>query len=387
MKYLTTKLLILLLFFLAIISAYNYFKKPFLSDVSQNSDVKESIATTPTPSKIVKKDLNTRQKIAQLLAVPLDINELEESSTASARMIAFIKENQPGFVIYFGDQISTTAAILAKQTITNNFTEFDYVPLVAVDHEGGLVQRLNGEGFLKLDPWQKIVYDYSLSQQKAVFNQSAKELRSVGVNIVFAPVVDLASGSGVLQTRAGANLEQTFVATNNFILSFSQHSIMPVIKHFPGIGAISIDPHRAVSTISLREGDTAIFSRVLDKFPNIGVMNAHVRIKDKLFGKVCSLSEECLKEFPKTYPNVLLFTDDLTMKSALAQIGSTELKDPSEVAVEAIEAGNDVLVFGKGVAKPILENTINALEAKYNDSESFRAKVDQSVAKILKLKK
>jgi beta-N-acetylhexosaminidase len=319
--------------------------------------------------------------------VPVDINELNKESSASARMLRFIEDYQPGFVIYFGDQISTTSARLARETIYSSFEETDYLPLLAVDHEGGLVQRFSGEGFTRLESCQKVVDNYSSELQKAVYTQAARELEAVGVNIVFAPVVDLASNSAVLKTRAAADLNKTYTAASNLILSYSQNGVMPVLKHFPGIGSISSDPHRVVSTISLRKDDTEIFSKLLNKFKNIGLMTTHVRLQDKLADQVCSLSAECLSKLTTTYPEVLLFTDDLTMKAALVQGESSQEKSLGQVAVEAIQAGNNVLVFGKGVDAAALEEVTIALLKEYNDSESFKTKVNNSASKILSFKK
>jgi beta-N-acetylhexosaminidase len=342
---------------------------------------------TPTPTKTPKKELSTKEKIAQLLAVPLDVNELVKNSSESASMLNYIENNNPGFIVYFGEKISTTSALLATATVSGYLNETKYAPLIAVDHEGGIVQRLNGEGFTKLEAWQKIVTTYSSAQQKAVFNQSARELKAVGVSIVFAPVIDLASNSAVLKTRVASDLNQTYDAASNFIYAFSQNGVMSVVKHFPGIGSISKDPHNTVSTIELSQTDTEIFSKILDKFANIGVMTTHVRLENKLSGKVCSLSEECLSQFAKSYPKVLLFTDDLTMKAAAAQSGTIEEKDITQIAIEAIKAGNDVLVFGKGVDTIVLEKVSFTLQKEYEDSENFKAKIDYSVQKILELKK
>jgi len=386
MKYRTTKILIVLLCILAALSAYNYFKKPFSQSSEQLISENLEPTLTPTPTKIPKKELNTQEKIAQLLAVPLDLNELAENSSTSASILNYINRNNPGFVVYFGEKIATSSAILATATIYDHLDETAYAPLIAVDHEGGLLQRLSGEGFTKLDSWQKIVTTYSSAQQKAVFNQSARELRAVGVNLVFAPVIDLASNSAILKTRAAGDPDQVYTAASNFIYAFSQNGVLPVVKHFPGIGAITKDPHQAVSTLNLREQDTEIFSRILDQFTNIGVMTAHVRLQNKLSGQICSLSEECLSQFAKSYPQILLFTDDLTMKAASSQIGTTEEKDIGQIAIEAIKAGNNVLVFGNGADSALLETAASALQREYEDSASFRKKVDNSVQKILDLK-
>lgn len=385
MRYWTTKLLIFFLFVLALVSAYNYFQKPFFKESNQAANTTPT--PTPLPPKTPKKELSIKDKIAQLIMAPIDINELEKESTSSTRMLRFIEDYDPGFVLYFGEKISTDSATLATTKIYSSFGETDYFPLIAVDHEGGLVQRLSGEGFTRLESWQKVVTDYSSAQQKAIFNQSARELGAVGVNIVFAPVVDLASNSAVLKTRATDDLEKVFSAVSNFIISYSQNGLMSVIKHFPGIGSINRDPHNAVSTIALSKNDTEIFSKVLNKYSNIGVMTTHVRLKDKLAGQICSLSEECLSEFHQSYPNVLLFTDDLSMKAALANEENAQERTLAQVAIEAIRAGNNVLVFGRGVDSASLEGVIVALQKEYEDSESFRTKINNSLSKILELKK
>ena len=387
MKYLPTYLLILVLLVLAGLSAYNYFKQPFAKETSLDSVASQPQQSSPTPSKAPKKDLRPIDKLAQLIAVPVEVAQVAADASESARMMRFIKDFQPGTVIYFGEQISTGAAVLAGQKIVASFGATDYLPLISVDHEGGLVQRLNGEGFTKLESWQKIAGSYSSAQQKAVFNQSAKELYEVGVNIVFGPVIDLASSSAVLKTRASGDLEQTFTAASNFIYSFAQYNIMPVAKHFPGIGSLRQDPHLAVASISLSKDDTTIFSRILDRFSNIGLMSTHVRLTDKFAGQVCSLSVDCVGKLPSLYPNILLFTDDLTMAAARASLGSSTVeRSLGEVAIEALAAGNDVLLFGRGAKVEELETVLFALEKEYEDSASFRARVEASLAKILKLK-
>ncbi len=388
MKYLPTYLLILVLLVLAGLSAYNYFKQPFFQDTETDSTISQVEKFSPKPTPPPKKDLRSIDKLAQLIAVPIEAEEVASDASESARMLRFIKDFQPGTVVYFGEQISTTSAVLAGQKIVDNFSEADYLPFIGVDHEGGAVQRLSGEGFTKLESWQKIVTSYSSAQQKAVFNQSALELYEAGINIVFGPVVDLASSSAVLKTRATGDLEQTFAATSNFIYSFAQYNIMPVIKHFPGLGSLKQDPHFVAAAVSPSRDDTVIFSRVLDRFSNIGLMSTHVRVTDKFTGQVCSLSVDCVGKLPELYPNVLLFTDDLNMAAAKIAPGSNVVdRSLAEVAVEALKAGNDVLLFGRGVTAEELESVLFALEKEYEDSASFRARVEASLAKVIKLKK
>lgn len=392
----TTRLLILLLLCLAALSAYNYFERPFLKDVVE--EVVETI--TPVENKVPKKDLSTEAKLAQLMAIPVDLNYFEENLVLEAsqsakdpnaaltydeKILKWIDRNDPGFVIYFGEEVSTSAADLAITEIQDLFTEEEYEPLIAVDHEGGEVQRLSGDGFTKLDSW-KTVTKLDNKEQKEIFKQTAKELAAANIDIVFAPVLDLADDNQVLGSRAANDSDQLYQAAENYIYALSREKIMPVIKHFPGIGSIQKDLHFGADSITVSQEDTAIFQKVLDKFPNLGVMTAHVRIEDKLDGKICTLSSDCLKNLIENYPKALLFTDDLLMDSAKIQLGTSEEKEITEIAIEAIEAGNNVLVFGKGADPILLDQVLYALEKEYNDSASFREQVDYSVTKILELK-
>ena len=392
----TTRILIFVLFCLAALSAYNYFEKPFLRDVVE--EVVETI--TPVEEKTEKKELSTEEKLAQLMAIPVDLNYFEDSLVEEAsqsaknpnaaltydeKILEWIDDNDPGFVIYFGEEVSSSAADLAIAEIMGSFTEEDYQPLIAVDHEGGEVQRLSGDGFTKLDSW-KAMSKLDNKDQKEIFKNTAEELAKANVDVVFAPVLDLAENSSVLGSRAAADSDELYQVAENYIYALSREKIMPVIKHFPGIGSIKKDLHFGADSITVSAEDTAIFQKVLDKFPNLGVMTAHVRIEDKLDGNICTLSSDCLKDLIENYPKALLFTDDLLMDSAKIQLGTNEEKEITEIAIEAIEAGNDVLVFGKGAEPILLDQVLYALEKEYNDSASFRAQVDRSVTKILELK-
>lgn len=391
MKYYRTVIFIFILSVIAFLAAYNYFKRPFFNEITE-------LTPTPTPKiineKVVKKDLNTKQKLAQLLVVPFDLNALQQQGEAAltadentVKNLSWIDKQEPGFVIYFGDKIASSTALLATKNIYESFDEADYLPSIMVDHEGGLVQRLSGEGFTRVDSWQKIVNDYTNVQQQALFQQVAFELYASGINIVLAPVVDVASNSAVLKTRAAGDVDKLYQAAENFVYIFAQYGVMPVIKHFPGIGASRVDLHDQSSAVSLREEDTLIFSKLLNKFGNIGVMTSHLRLTDKLSGQPCSLSAECLQQFPKEYPDVLLISDDLGMISARSINDSEQLKDLSQVAIEAIRAGNHVLLFGNGVSLDEIDLVLHALEQEYQDSAGFRAQVDAAVLKVLNLKR
>jgi hypothetical protein len=121
------------------------------------------------------------------------------------------------------------------------------------------------------------------------------------------------------------------------------------------------------------------------------VMTAHIKLANLLDDWPCSLSSQCLTAFPDHYPNALIFTDALDM-GALDGLFNDETTDSAfselaQISIKAIEAGNNILVFGKDVQASELKQVRTALAAKYQADESFQQKIDQSLTKLLTIKK
>ncbi|MFH2118245.1 MAG: glycoside hydrolase family 3 N-terminal domain-containing protein, partial [Candidatus Paceibacterota bacterium] len=262
-------------------------------------------------------------------------------------------------------------------------------PLVAVDHEGGVVQRLRGKGFTTLASWRQNCQTDSSSRVEE-FSQSASELNRAGVQIVFAPVVDVARANSFLGSRACTGVDEIVSATQDYVTSFAQYGILPVIKHFPGIGSLTSDPHNQLDSVSLEAEDTSVFNQILSAFPNLGVMTTHVVVENKTAGKPCSLSALCLQSFPTNFPQALIFTDALEMASAGLELESnaaTESSKPlSQRAQEALIAGNDVLVFGETINAEQITALVDDLAGRYESEKLFRNRIDEAVLKILALK-
>lgn len=395
--------LIVFLAVLAAFLAYNYFAQPFLKFFPE--PVIEIIpeSSKESETKIVFENLTTREKISQMLMLPLllddEADENVEINVEENEPLKLIIQHQPGFIIYFGEEINYDTAEKYQAKINESFTEDQILPLLAVDHEGGQVQRLSGEGFTVLPSMRQLtdavvfsekdvsVEALNARERTALFNQSAKELSELGINLVLAPTVDYsASTNPILTNRIGNDPDKIVQIAQEYIRAFSNWQIMPVLKHFPGIGSIKKDLHSSADTVVLDKNDTLIFEKLLDQYRNVGVMSAHVRLQDKLAGQPCSLSKQCLDQLFQFYPEVLVITDDLLMESASYIPGSREKKSLSMIAIEAIEAGNHVLLFGRGFDYAQLNSLLNALEAKYEDSLDFQKQVNLASKKILSLK-
>lgn len=220
--------------------------------------------------------------------------------------------------------------------------------LVGVDHEGGRVQRFRG-GFTGLPPLRAVGRRHAQDAAAGVALARelgwlmAAELRGCGVDLSFAPCVDLDYGvSEVIGDRAfHARPERVAELAVAYMLGMREAGMAATAKHFPGHGAVTADSHVAlpVDRRELRDLDADLmpYRRLIaNGLP--AVMAAHVVFPgvDRL---PASLSRRWIDgELRGTLGfRGAVFTDDLSMRGA-AEFGSI-----IERARLAIEAGCDML--------------------------------------------
>ncbi len=441
---------------IAILLGVNYFTTPFYGWFEQLGSKQDSVQekTAPEPEldagERFLQTLTPEQKIAQLIAYPLTFGETsevfletdsdlpqeeqgeadiaqeqldepelkpeenqeegraEENLSAEYQselaQIEKIVNFEPGFVTVFGSNISFDEADYVLDNLRQSFKNKPLMPLIAVDHEGGTVQRLSGEGFTQLSSWQEVCRQESEVLQNDL-SQSAQELQEVGINIIFAPVVDL--GGSILGDRSCNSLEELLPAAGIFIRTFGQYQIMPVVKHFPGIGNTTQDLHTGPDEIVLNPDSILVYSRLLEAYPNIGVMSSHVKVEGKFNGLPCSLSKVCLNAFEEQYSDVLVFSDAMNMgaiealvaedqddgfepedeaATLTAETETEQFQDLAAAAKRAILAGNDVLVFGYDMSEEELASIHSKLVEFYREDPEFAQQVDASLSKIVSMK-
>ena len=218
--------------------------------------------------------------------------------------------------------------------------------IIAVDHEGGRVQRFNGE-YTQL-PSMQVLGDYCISNNNYSFAADigwlmSAELISSGVDISFAPVLDVdRNTSSIIGNRSFSNKPQNVVdIASHFIQGMSEAGMQATGKHFPGHGGIKEDSHitEPIDTRSiddLIDNDLKPFIELKDKLS--AVMTAHITYPD--IDNVCvSFSEIWLKNILQNNIgfNGVIFSDDLTMKGA----GNIST---DEKAIKALNAGCDMVL-------------------------------------------
>jgi beta-N-acetylhexosaminidase len=237
--------------------------------------------------------------------------------------------------------------------------------LITVDHEGGRVQRFR-EGFTLLPSMQSLGDEYLIAPKETLHRAEhlgftmASELKACGIDLSFAPVLDLNLGvSKVLEGgRAISNDPQIIVdIARAYIDGMHRADMMATGKHFPGHGHVTLDSH---FDLPVDDRDfNSIFSSDLIPFVSLlnhldAVMPAHI-IFSKVDDKPASLSRIWLKDILRDQLKFKgkVFSDCLSMEGAVKFE-----PDPTKRIKLSLEAGCDmVLVCNQPESvKEILEN-------------------------------
>ena len=223
--------------------------------------------------------------------------------------------------------------------------------LVAVDHEGGRVQRFK-EGFTPIPPMRRLGerWDADAGEARALAEAIgyviAVELRAHGLDFSFAPVLDVDFGSSsVIGDRAFSSDPAVIAAlASAFVAGLTAGGVASVGKHFPGHGYVKADSHLDVPVDA--RGFDEIDATDLRPYRELiasgltGVMPAHV-IYPEVDERPAGYSRVWLQDILRRRLGFegMIFSDDLSMEGARVAGGTAER------ALAAIEAGCDMVLL------------------------------------------
>ena len=222
--------------------------------------------------------------------------------------------------------------------------------LIAVDQEGGRVQRFR-QGFTDYPPMRAIGELYDKDPKRGLLLSEllawnlACELRYIGIDFTFAPILDLDTGqSEVIGDRAfHSDVDAVTSLASKFVNGLRHGGMEGVGKHFPGHGTVEADSHFECPVDQRYENDLILadivpFQRLVD-YGIAGVMTAHVIYEhvDKL---PASFSRYWITSVLREQLNFqgVIFSDDLSMR------GAHVVGDIRERIRVAIEAGSDMVL-------------------------------------------
>ncbi len=237
--------------------------------------------------------------------------------------------------------------------------------IVAVDHEGGRVQRFR-EGFSSIPPMRRIGREFKRDADVAdnLAHQAgwliASELRAAGIDLCFAPCVDL--DWGVSEIIGDRSFHQQPEVVGDLAAAFARGlrsaGMAAIAKHFPGHGAVVADSHLKLPVDRREYSDVLDDMRPYEKLVGngllAGVMTAHVVYRG-LDEMPASFSEYWIQQELRSRLGFdgAVFCDDLSMK-ATRDYGSMPIR-----AARALEAGCDMVLVCND--RPAAQKTVASL--------------------------
>lgn len=319
--------------------------------------------------------LSKEERIAQLFMIAAYSNKDEKYEK---ELLKTVVKYQPGGLIFF------QGTALRQACLTNQLQDSSKTPmLIGIDAETGLGARLSD-----CINFPKQMCLGALDNKSLIYDMGAeiaRECKELGVHINFAPVADINNNPNnpVINTRSfGENKLAVAEACILYMNGMQDQGIIAVAKHFPGHGDTDTDSHKALPIINhdldyLKKNELYPFLQLINKGVQ-GVMTAHISLpKIDKTEKAASLSKIIVTDILKNKMNFkgLCFTDAMNMKAVC--------KDGIEgrVNVDALLAGNDILLFPSDLTK-----AIEAIKEAIKNNEISQEIINQRCKKILAAK-
>ncbi len=335
------------------------------------------------------------RKIGQMLMIGFH----GTTAGANTQICKDIKKYNVGAVILFDynpvnkkkPKNIATKKQLVKLTKQLQACSADGKLLIAVDQEGGKVQRLKSKyGFYGKFPKASDVIKMDQSKIKSTYTKMSAELKSVGINYDLAPVVDLDINKKNhvihgLGRSFGKDPKLVAKYASTFIDAMHSNGVLTSIKHFPGHGSSEGDTHKGFVDVTnlWKKVELEPYRLLKDKADT--VMVAHVFNK-KLDAKYpASLSFKTITKMLRWklgYHGVVI-TDDLQMGAISKKYG---LKKTLELA---INAGDDILLIGNQLDPRKVKSTqklVNTILSLVKMGKVNIESIDKAYDRIQKLK-
>ncbi|HEX9067859.1 MAG TPA: glycoside hydrolase family 3 N-terminal domain-containing protein [Ktedonobacterales bacterium] len=308
--------------------------------------------------------------------------------TYTAQQKAMVVPVHPGGVILYDYSMGTATQV--KALLASGQQDSPIPMLTVLDAEGRYVDRLNKYLPPRLSA-PEIVATNSLDVSRQQGTQMAQDLLSFGFNTDLAPDVDvdLTHGTGAIQWGRTFGIQPDPAIVTSYASAWTdalqRQGVIACAKHFPGLGATTLNPHATLPTIT----------RTRDQLEAVEWAPYRAMIQSGQLQMIMS-TDLLLPAVDKTIPAELskpiitgILRDELhftgvAVTDALYMTGISDKYTVVQAAVLAYEAGNDMIM---APWRPSMMTGIVAAMKKELDAGRYtQAQVDASVTRILALK-
>ncbi|MDI3477130.1 MAG: beta-N-acetylhexosaminidase [Thermoanaerobacterium sp.] len=329
------------------------------------------------------KDMTLEEKIGQMLMVGFP------SPTYDDHVEKLVSEYKIGNIILFSRNVKGKEQLQNLcNNIQMNIIKHTGIPaLVAIDQEGGMVTRIYKDatylpGNMAIAATNEVENAYKIGEI------AGKELRALGININFAPVLDINNNlsNPVIGVRSyGENPEKVAEFGINYIKGLQKENVIATAKHFPGHGDTSVDSHLDLPLVSYNKErlyriELYPFKKAIENGVE-AIMTAHILFSALEENKLpATLSHNILTNILRKELrfNGLIITDCMEMNAIAKYFGT------AKAAAMAIKAGADIVLVSH--TKKLQIEAFNEIKEAVLRGEISIERIDESVERIIQLK-
>lgn len=333
-------------------------------------------------------EMSLRDKVYQMMFVtPESITGVGNVVSAGETTQKALEKYPVGGIVYFARNFETREQTIDMLSKTQSYSK---IPLfMGVDEEGGPVARLSSNkamGVTSHPPMLTIGETNDPSKAYEVGLTLGKELVEFGFNVDFAPVADVlvnSKNTEIGNRSFGSDPGVVSAMVSECVKGLEENGVSSVLKHFPGHASTVADSHKGTSVSlrtldELRKCEFLPFKAGIEAGCNF-VMISHMTLNEAISEKIpASLSKEVITGMLRGELgyNGIVITDSFSMGAICNNFAV------DESALMAIYAGVDMILM-----PPDPEKTCEAIIKAVEDGRLAEDRIDESVEKILTLKK
>ncbi len=317
--------------------------------------------------------LSLEEKFGQMIMLGLNIYDINEE------IIEIIKTYKIGGVVLYKNNYTSIETMMNFINKLKEINKENKIPLfIAIDQENGVVNRIPKD-ILGMAGAEKQGLLGNEKINNAINELTTYILNAVGVNMNFAPNIDIRNENKINQKRSYGNYGSVLKWGCPFMKTMQKADIISVIKHFPGHGATNKDSHFSIPKIkdikNLEDNHLPLYQEFINNGAD-AIMVGHLKLKG--FGRYpATMNKKIIDEYLPNF-NGLLITDDLRMNWLKYLYGT------KKCIINSINVGHNICMikYQKGDQR-LLKKLLNMVKYCEIDPEL----INNSARKIVEFKK
>ncbi len=330
------------------------------------------------------------QMAGQMLMLGFDGDSVAETAPVAKA----IGQGRLGGVLYLKYNIASQEAVKAMNKAFLD-AGAPLPPLIALDQEGGMIERLTKDvGFTEIPSEEQVANTMSPDKAEDLYADLGQRLHALGFNVDFGPVVDLKINPdnpiiAKYERSFGRDPKKVTQYAKAFVEGLHQGDMLSALKHYPGHGSSRDDSHKGFVDITstwLPEELDPYRALISDGLADI-VMTGHLYHAKYAGGGDAQLPATLSPDWLDGILRGQLGFDGVVVTDDMQMGAITEHFGTENAIVDAVNAGADIILFSNYAGDKRSPEDLRQMIVKHAENDpAFRKKVEESYKRIVALK-